>query len=174
MNDVTQKKSNLPGLRMQLIFRRTWRRQVTERVDPQGFFIWRSGLGPLIHMRALMKLWGLKGFLMTVAKLCTPSRLLYGVKRGGAIVHTGWITLGRCRYYEVEPDAVVIGPVATAREWRGQGLAPAAACSAMTILAENSERICYIDTSDDNVASQRMIAKCGFGPHVSSYVKGPR
>src|SRR4051794_32152821 len=66
---------------------------------------------------------GFLGALKTVAKLATPRRSMYLVAKDGRIVSTGWCTIGRCSYYQVESNAVVVGPIWSCENARGQGIA---------------------------------------------------
>ena len=121
---------------------------------------------------ALRSRYGAARFAKTVLKLATPIRELYCVLHDGEIVHDGWLTISRCTEYWVEEGAVVVGPINTTEQWRGKGLAPYAMRLAMNSLMERGHRIVYVDTANDNLASQRAIAKCGFGDPVAVRISG--
>ena len=53
-----------------------------------------------------------------------------------------------------------------------QGADPDAIRLAMNSLMERGHRIVYVDTAYYNLASQRAIAKCGFGDPVAVHITG--
>jgi GNAT superfamily N-acetyltransferase len=120
-------------------------------------------------LNGLIRVVGVVGAAKTVMKLMTPSRLFYGVKCGRDIAHYGWITKGKCNFYPVEPEAVVVGPVETAPAFRGRGLATVGLTFVLRVMAGKGCRLFYIDTAATNFPMQRVIEKCGFGKPVSSY-----
>lgn len=163
------------GLPYQLIYRQVWSAGKVSGVEAhEGFFLCRTPFDGFAQGEALAKRFGVLDCVKTILKLCTRTRLLYGIKQEKAIVHTAWVTIGECRYYNVEREAVVIGPVFTDEMWRGKGLAAAAARQAMAILSAGRDRIFYIDTSDSNTASQRFIAKSGFGLPIAVYIRSSK
>ena len=159
------------GRAHQLVYRQE-RDQASGGADAlEGFVLLRCPLQALPMLRAVWRAMGAVGTVKCLAKLCTGDRALYGVTREGRLVHRGWITLSRCRHYRVERGAAVIGPIWTDPDWRSRGLASTAAKAAMDTMMGLGHRVFYIDTSNDNVASQRVIAKCGFGPPCMSYFR---
>lgn len=60
--------------------------------------------------------------------------------------------------------AVLIGPIATLPEARGQGVAPRAMRSLMAHLASEGVRTFFIDCRDYNLASRTAIERAGFVP----------
>ena len=112
---------------------------------------------------------GTVGLLKAAAKIATPSRLLYVVRVRGDIVNWGWISISFCRHYPVGKKDVVIGPVRTAEEFRGRGLATWGLKQAINAMVRRGHRVFFIDTSDGNGAMRKAIARCGFGEPVSSY-----
>jgi len=110
-----------------------------------------------------------RGLVRTIAKLATPSRQYYCVTMGDEIVSDGWVMLGKCKHYPIEPDAALIGPTWTDPDKRGKGLATFALRSAINALFLRGYDVSYIDTSTDNVAMQRVIARCGYGPPVATF-----
>ncbi|MBY0522431.1 MAG: GNAT family N-acetyltransferase [Gemmataceae bacterium] len=143
---------------------------VEEREGVKFLFLTKSR-EVLRHLPALRPLLGWPGVFKALTKVATGRRSLYLVLQEGRAVSTGWCTVGRCRYYQVEPDAVVIGPIWSAKQCRGQGLAPFALQRAVNHLMAQGRRIFYIDTFKTNTASQHVIAKCGFGAPVSVYLR---
>lgn len=123
------------------------------------------------HRVALRKILGEMGFIKALVKLCTKRRLFYCVLHGQRVAATGWCTVSFCRHYKVEPGSVIIGPIWTAEHMRGKGIATHALKQALNALMKRGHLIFYIDTSGDNLPSQRVIAKCGFGPPVALYIR---
>jgi RimJ/RimL family protein N-acetyltransferase len=102
--------------------------------------------------------------LKMLAKIATPRRAYYAASRGGRIVSEGWIQRGICKFYPVGRDDYVIGPIHTDARERGQGLATGCLVRATNHCLDRGARWVYIDTTRDNTASQKMIAKSGFQP----------
>lgn len=126
------------------------------------FHMMPGSLATLGWASTLWRRHGWLGFLKLLGKLATPSRQYYAITRDGAVVADGWILVGRCASYEIGPHESVIGPIWTDPAARGQGLARAglahAACWSLT---QGVGRV-HIDTSTENVASQRAIIAAGF------------
>jgi hypothetical protein len=110
------------------------------------------------HVPAILKTDGLKDSLQTAAKILTPSRAYYIVVKQGRIVSDGWIMFGCCRAYSIGREDHVIGPIHTIQEERGRGLAAAALTSAVCYCLFRGARYVYIDTDENNLASQATIA----------------
>lgn len=91
-------------------------------------------------------------------------RRFYCVLRDGRMLHRGWANVAFCRHYKVGAGEVVIGPIWSAPEARGLGLATYATQQVINCLIGEGLAVFYIDTAYDNLACQAMIAKCGFGP----------
>lgn len=105
-------------------------------------------------------------------KLSTPRREFYLTIKNHEVVHHGWVMIGRCRYYRVEPNSAVIGPIWTAPSARNLGIGTQSLQQAIDTLISRGVFLFYIDTSDDNLPCQKLIAKCGFGPPVAVYIRG--
>lgn len=147
-----------------------YRLEVTEANQPaREFFLFTSPWSLLRWVGALIRVLGVIGLAKVAIKLMTPSRCFFVVVCEQAVAHYGWVTKGRCRYYPVEPEAVVIGPVETVPGFRGKGLATVGLTAVVAAMARKGCRIMYIDTADTNVPMQRVIEKCGFGRPVSTY-----
>ncbi len=106
---------------------------------------------------------GAVGFLKDLVKLGTAARSYDCLLVGDRVVSECYSVVGRCRYYEVEQDAVVMGPAWTDAGARGKGLATGLLKSVMNRHMGEGRRVFYIDTSEKNVAMQRVIEGCGFG-----------
>lgn len=114
---------------------------------------------------------GRAGALKTMAKLATPSRSMYLLSLSGRVVSVGWTTLGQCRYYKVEKESVVIGPIWTSDEVRGKGLATLALKLAINEHIRRGRSLFYIDTEKVNTSAQRVFEKCGFGQPAALYFR---
>jgi ribosomal protein S18 acetylase RimI-like enzyme len=122
--------------------------------------------------RHLSREFGVVGAMKTIAKLSTPRRYLYMMFGDNSrIVSYGWGMLGRCSYYKIETDAVVVGPIWTSPEVRGRGLATAALQAAINSWIACGIHRFYIDTECDNYAAQKVFAKCGFGDPIALYIR---
>jgi ribosomal protein S18 acetylase RimI-like enzyme len=155
----------------QLVYRseRTAPFEVTD--GSERFLFLHTGTDGLRHFGELSQRFGKVGALKTVMKLFTRSRSFYFVTDGGRVVSDGWCTLGRCGYYKIEPNAVVIGPIWTSDECRGRGLATRALMLAMNDLYRRGTKVFYIDTAKTNTPAQKVFAKCGFGPPMALYIR---
>ena len=106
------------------------------------------------------------------ARLLAPYRVMYCVTEGGAILHEGWLVIGRSPLYDVEATDVVFGPISTRANERGRGLAAFGLEQAIDSMVDRGYRTFYIHTRERNAASRRVIDKCGFGPPVERIVMG--
>jgi len=111
------------------------------------------------------------GLVKDLVKLATRGRHYFCIVENGRIVSDAYVVVGRCRHYDVEPDAAVIGPVWTADEARGKGLATRLLQQTMAALQGHGCSTFYIDTSDKNAAMLAVIEKCGFGQPVQRIEK---
>lgn len=158
-----------PELAYQLIFRRTLKRPFDLwPVDGAEFVLLAGPAGAWRQRGALARRFGVRGLPRVFAKLATRSRLLYAVVQDGALVHDGWLSVSRCRAYPVADGDVVIGPMATTLQMRGRGLATYGIQEAMNAMLRRGHRVFYINTSPANLASRRVIAKCGFGRSIAA------
>jgi predicted GNAT family acetyltransferase len=164
---------NVPDtVSFQLVYRMEARELKTVELD-QGlcFLMLNSGVEGIRHFKTIATCFGKAGATKAVAKLCTRSRSLYLITRDGVVVSSGWCTIGRCAYYKVEPDSVVIGPIWTSDSVRGRGLATKALQLAMNEHVRRGRSLFYIDTEKKNLAAQRVFEKCGFGAPVALYFR---
>lgn len=106
---------------------------------------------------------GPSGVLRFAAKVVSRSRLAYVVIDDGRIVHEGWMVIGRSPLYEVDPQDVVIGPIATVADRRDGGIATFALERAIDAMCARGHTVFFIHTDERNPASQRAISKAGFG-----------
>src|SRR5207245_1685077 len=134
------------SLGFQLVYRQEFRDPlpVPERQTVNFVFL-TSPAAALQHLSLLRShFMGWPGSIKALAKLPTGRRVFYLVHQDGRVASTGWCTIGRCRYYPVEPGAVVIGPIWSAEEFRGQGLAPYALKKAINLLVGHGHHVFYI------------------------------
>jgi hypothetical protein len=122
-------------------------------------------------LRRLRPIMGALETIKALPKLATGIRNLYLVLHGSQIVSLGWGTVGLCRHYKVERDAVVIGPIWSDPAERGKGLATLALQLAINEYLRRGKRLFYIDTSKANHSAQRVFAKSDFGTPVALYFR---
>ncbi|MFL5236215.1 MAG: GNAT family N-acetyltransferase [Rhizomicrobium sp.] len=133
--------------------------------DAEPIFI-EGPKGIVAHMILLRRLFGTIGVLKALMKVMTRSRFLCGFVSGDRIVSHVWATaVGR--RYPIEQDACVLGPLRTEADMRRKGLAAAVLQNAIAFLCRRGYRVFYIDTSRTNIASQKTIARAGFGPPLA-------
>ena len=121
--------------------------------------------------RSLVSCFGLPGFLKVALKQASSRRRLYCIFADGAVAHYGWVSFSFCRFYKVQAGDVVIGPIWTDDRFRGRGYATLALMRTINELMQKGSHVFWIDTSEDNVACQKVIEKCGFGQKVSVFEK---
>lgn len=159
-------------LRFQLVYRLE-RDRPFEAAAPPGYTFHsvgtvRSALGSL---RTLVGAFGVLGAVKAVLKVLTGRRHLYLVRDSAGVVSYGWGTIGKCGYYKIEPDAVVVGPIWTDDRVRGRGLATTALQMALDVWMKSGRRLFYIDTERANFPAQKVFEKCGFGPPIALYIR---
>jgi GNAT superfamily N-acetyltransferase len=117
----------------------------------------------IAHAVLLQHLLGTSGVVKAFVKVMTRRRYLCGFVSGDRIVSHVWATaLGR--HYPIERDACVLGPLRTETDMQRKGLATALLQNAIAYLRQRGYRVFYIDAAKTNIASQKTIAKAGFGP----------
>ncbi len=129
-------------------------------------------VGPLDALkvwRPLVRCLGILELVKTVLKLATGRRRFYCIYAEGRVVHRGWVSFSFCRYYQVKSRDVVIGPIHTDETAQGHGYATQAMKRMMNALLAEGYRTYWIDTSEDNIPCQKVIAKCGFGAPVTTF-----
>lgn len=143
---------------------------VARRKDTE-FVLFKNPLVFLLYASPLLKLAGFLGYARSLVKLVTRNRFFYCVFLKDEVVATGWCSTSFCRHYPVEEGAVVVGPIWTSPEVRRRGLATFALKNAINYHHMCGHRVFYIDTSTENLASQKVIEKCGFGRPVKYLVR---
>lgn len=108
--------------------------------------------------------------LKTIAKII-GGRTFYCVIEGKEIIHTGWITLSSCKYYNVQNGDTVIGPIWSSTSKSNRGIGAWATKMAINKMMDKGSRVFFIDTSDNNFPCQKLIAKCEFGNPVATYIR---
>ncbi len=138
---------------------------------PEGsdFFLCR---GPLDAARVFHPMVGALGLRATI-RMClrqmSSRRMLYCSSKGPQLLSYGCLSIGFCRFYSVEVSDIVVGPVWTSPAARGQGYAAVSLMFAANRLLELGFTTLWVDTSEDNVAMQRVLQKCGFGEPVNTF-----
>ncbi len=143
----------------------------SKRKDGFEFICIKTPLQGIRRFGLLRRHYGLLGTIKAIAKLVTGIRMLYLVVARGAIQSDGWCKYGRCKYYRVERNSVVIGPIWSSPDMRGHGLATYALECVMDECIRNGRTLFYIDTSKTNLSAQRVFQKCGFGAAVALYLR---
>jgi GNAT superfamily N-acetyltransferase len=122
-----------------------------------------ASFGDVLRNFALLtKNWGFLAAIKTAAKVFSGRRIPYFSVMDGRIVQSGWANIGFCRYYPVEPNAVVLGTLFTEPEYRRRGLSTSAKSQMMAFLYSKGYRRLYADTSEANIPAQRTSEKLGF------------
>jgi hypothetical protein len=156
----------------QLVFRREQSRRFEVALPCGAQFVYcRTMREFLPQFRQFTEIEGRAAAVKAGIKLLTPRRSFYAMICEGRMLHYGWITTGRCRYYHVEPRAAVIGPIWTSEQARGRGLATAATQLVINEMISQGCSIFYIDTSTTNTSCLKVIQKCGFGPPLGAFVR---
>jgi RimJ/RimL family protein N-acetyltransferase len=146
-----------------LIYRLDLTAPLSETPLSKGAFVQVEGVtGVRNNLPIWVKNWGWAEALKTSLKIISRKRIFFGIVSDTVVVQRGWANLGFCRYYSVERDSVVLGSLYTAPDHRAQGLASAAMRRSINELFRRGHRRFYVDTSQANIASQRMIQKTGF------------
>lgn len=162
-----------PGLESQLVFRGEFASEV--ELVPAKLklqFHWCSNLGSYKKLSGmLIKTLGVAGTIKGALKSVTRHRMFYGVTEGADVLHHGWVTLGRCNQYHIEPSAAVVGPIWTSPQARGRGIATFALSHVIKELVGLNRRVIYIDTSCDNAPCLKVIDNCGFGSPIATYIR---
>lgn len=119
-------------------------------------------LGPITSLKSFLRIvQGRRAIALLLADSDVPCHLL--------------VTYGFCRDWPIEDTAAVIGRVGTLPRFRGKGLATQALMQSLACIFKNPKvtRV-YIDTAEDNISMQRVIAKCGFGGPTLTYDRKAR
>ena len=152
-----------------LIYRMDVAEPLIEKGVPEGAFIVSAQPRTILaHFRAWVTTWGWKEAVKTALKVLSRKRILFGVVREKRVVQFGWLNIGgKCPFYPIERDAVIVETLWTDPVHRGQGLASSTIHQGLVFLSQRGYRRFYVDTSLSNLASQRMIQKAGFLDRVA-------
>jgi len=160
------------GIWYQLVYRQRRSSPFQMRAIPEFEYHYADRAAELLPIHgALRRCFGTAGFLKTFAKLLSGSRAFYCIIHNHQVASYGWAMKSRCRHYWIASGEVVVGPTFTEQEFRGKGLATYGLKMAINSLMESGHSVFYIDTSNDNIAALRMIAKCDFGKPVAVYLR---
>jgi GNAT superfamily N-acetyltransferase len=123
------------------------------------------------HLPLLVQRYGISSTLLKlIIKIAMGRNACYLVMYENKIASDGIVTFGICKHYPITPSEHVIGPVFTYTQFRGKGLATLGLRECIASLRDKlAPDAIYIDTSEDNIAMQSVIAKMGFGQHVQSF-----
>ena len=123
------------------------------------------------HLPLLVKRYGMSSNLLKlIIKIAMGRNAYYFVVYENKIASDGLVTFGICKHYPIAASEHVIGPVFTYTQFRGKGLATLGLRECIVSLRKKfAPDAIYIDTSEDNIAMQSVIAKMGFGQHVRSF-----
>ncbi|MEZ5857354.1 MAG: GNAT family N-acetyltransferase [Hyphomicrobiaceae bacterium] len=148
-------------------------RQVRKNFFPatgmHRFHVIDSPVAFIRHAGSFAKFQGL-GAIKQFAKSFSRRRPCYIVLDHGHVVSFGTLSIGFCKDYAVEGDAVVIGTVWTIEAMRGKGLATLAIQEAMNYMIARGRYTFYIDTGVINKPMLRSIEKLGFGEPSGTFV----
>jgi GNAT superfamily N-acetyltransferase len=144
--------------------------EVSKRPDHE-FRLLNSLSDGFAHRPLLTDALGSGGAIKAIAKLATSRRAFYTTVNNGRASTFGWCTVGTCRWYQIERDAVVIGPIETNPDYRGLGLAGYAMQFAINEYIKRGHDVFYIDTAKLNFPAQSVFKKCGFGDPVALYFR---
>jgi RimJ/RimL family protein N-acetyltransferase len=151
-----------------LIYRMDVSAPLPPKVLPEGAFIVAAKPRSVAaNFLVWVKTWGWKEAIKTAMKVLSGKRFLFGVIREKRVVQFGWLNVGKCRFYPVEQNAIVVETLWTNPEHRGQGLASATIHQGLVYLSQRGYRRFYVDTILANRASHRMIEKAGFSERVA-------
>jgi len=161
----------------QLIYRRDEGDEYPS-VDTAGFVYCRRAGDLALLADALLARFGWVAYWKMRVKLMAGQRAFFGIVQSPenaahplCLVHYGWISFGFCRFYKVETNSAVIGPVWTDPELRGGGLATRALKLSLNRLLVAAIQRVYIDTSEDNASMQKVIRRCGFNILAGTYTR---
>lgn len=158
-----------PGSKYQLIYRTAVAPLESHAPDGVHFVFCERAADLIAHRRYVWPLgWSWLG--KSTIKLFTARRFFYFAHGENKLLHTGWLTLSRCRQYPIAAGEAVIERLWTAEAARRRGIATYCTRMAMQSLAGRTSMF-YIDTENTNYACQRMIEKCGFGEPIGMYLK---
>ncbi len=142
-----------------------------EDSDGIDFIKYRNGIDAIKYMALLIWHRGIAGYVKDVVKLFTAGRYYFCIVDDNRIVSEVYVVIGKCRFYEVDESAAVLGPVWTDGNMRGKGLATSLLKRTINSLLALGYNTFYIDTSENNPAMQNVIEKCGFGNSAGDYEK---
>ena len=151
-----------------------YRMDRTQKYDvPDAGFVLVDSLSRAIpRLPAMWRERGIFGTAKLLVKVVLRRCLYFGLAPEGKVLSSGVMTFGRCRFYPVAADAIVIGEIATDAANRGHGYATRAIMLAINSMIHNGPRAFYIDTQRENVSMIRSIEKLGFGRAIGGDAAG--
>ena len=144
-----------------------------EERDDVRFVLLEGPLNCLPLLPAAARWFGAAGAARQFLRLLSPTRMLYACVSGAdGFAHVGSLLVGHCPHFWVGPDEIAIGPIMTLKSWRGLGLATFAMKSTINALLQRGYKVFYVNANCENIASQKVMEKCGFGLPVGVYIRG--
>ena len=144
----------------------------TRSIEGCDFHFISSPFGLLPFFASGKSVFGMLGFIKTLLKLVTAKRDICIYTKEKQILHYSWLNHGFCGNYWVDSADTVIGPIWSHADSRGLGLATETMKRAVNHSLEKGYKVFFIDTSFDNIACQKAIAKVGFGAPVAVFLRG--
>jgi RimJ/RimL family protein N-acetyltransferase len=130
-----------------------------------------SSSGALISQYASLKqFFSITDIIKTWLKILLGKRSICIITEDKDVAAWCVITYGFCSHYDIGSNDAVIGPVNTLPAHQGKGLATRIMRGAISQAFETRkcENI-YIDTAENNIAMQKVIERCQFGPPILRY-----
>lgn len=130
----------------------------------------KSFVDAVTNLSRLKSYHGVNGSLLKVLLKCAIPRYFFYYVLDKTFVSDGQVTLGHCRYYDIQRYDYVIGPTYTPEKFRGLGHATFGLVRCLEFLNSKQTRCrVFIDTAETNAAMQKVIEKSGFGHSKFSY-----
>ena len=126
------------------------------------FIVWR-------HRSTLRPFLGRSEFYKLLIKSLFHNRVFYFFLNGKVLMACGYLNIGFCRHYEVEPTNVVIGSIWTTPIYRGKGIATKGIQTAINWTMGKGYHTFYIDTQETNTPMLKSIEKLGFGEPINEF-----
>jgi len=156
----------------QFVYKIAVEEYTTEKnIDDVNFIIFDNIFAGLKNIQLLIKRYKFSFTLLKIlVKLTLKRNVLIALVFENNIVNDSLISFGKCDYYSIEKNDIIIGPVYTSSQYRGKGFATSGLSKSLEYL-KNSQSIkfAYIDTSEDNLAMQSVIQKLNFTLCSKSY-----
>lgn len=162
---LSSTEKNRLNMRVNLLFK-TFRVEPFQLDENDDIFI-VAGLVELIRQWPMLWRWStILERTKLVLKIVAGRGVFFGIRSSEKLVSSGVLSIGYCRHYKVEPEAIVIGTIHTDPQRRSEGLATRSIKMAMNAMIERGHTVFYVDTGRGNIAMQRSIDRLGFGQPI--------